>query len=423
MAGKKVKRGVLKKLFKSQITANLFSLSSAEIVSRVLGFLTVVYLGRVLDKEGFGIIGFASAVVSYFVLVVNFGFNTYGAREISKDKNLTSNLVNNIFALRLLLALFLSLLLTVLIVLTDRSIQVKYIIFITGLNIFSNAIALNWVFQAVEKMQYIAIRQIVTGMLSLVGVILLVKSSEDLLIAAVVLTVSVFLGNLWLVPVYQKMFNKIRLEYSLTFWKNLIRESYPLAIASIMIGVYYNLDMVMLGYMKPESDVGVYNAAYKIFLLSIVPFGLIFSSFFPTLSRIGLNRSQEFSRTMKKYSKFILGVGIVSSLILLLFAKEIVLIVFGKKYLESYLPLSILAVNVFLISVNVYLGNPMTAWGKQTHYAVAITMGAVANVILNFLLIPAYSYTGAAIATVLSETTVFVGLFYLFRKFTKGLFV
>lgn len=411
----------MKNLFKSQITSNLFSLTSAEIISRLLGFLTIVYLGRILDKEGFGIIGFAGAFVSYFVLAVNFGFNTYGAKEVAKDKVLTSKFVNNILTLRLFLAALLIILLIIIVFLTQRNILVKYVILITGLNILSNAIALNWVFQAVEKMQYIALRQIISGFLSLIGVILFVHSKNDLLIAALILSASILIGNVWFIPVYKKLFGKIRFEYSFLFWKKLIVESFPLAVASIMIGIYYNLDMVMLGYMKPETDVGSYNAAYKIFLLSIVPFGLIFSSFLPTLSRIGLNKSQEFTSTLKKYALFLVGTGIFSSLLLFFFSKEIVQLVFGERYLASYQPLSILAVNVLIISINVFLGNPMMVWGKQKEYSIAITFGAIANIILNFLLIPKYSYTGAAVATVLSETTVFVGLFYLFKKFVKGL--
>ena len=411
----------MKNLFKSQIAANLFSLTSAEIISRLLGFLTIVYLGRILDKEGFGVIGFAGAFVSYFILAVNFGFNTYGAREVAKDKVLTSKFVNNILTLRLVLAALLIVLLIIIVFLTQRNILVRYVILITGLNIFSNAVALNWVFQAVEKMQYIALRQVISGLLSLIGVIIFVHSQNDILIAAFILSASILVGNIWLIPVYKKLFGRIRFEYSFLFWKKLIVESFPLAVASIMIGIYYNLDMVMLGYMKPEADVGIYNAAYKIFLFAIVPFGLIFSSFLPTLSRIGLKKSQEFTSTLKKYGKFVIGPGIVSSLLLFFFSKEIVQIVFGDRYLASYLPLTILAVNVLIISINVFLGNPMMAWGKQKEYSIAITFGAITNIILNFLLIPKYSYNGAAVATVLSETTVFIGLIFLFKKFTRGL--
>jgi len=411
----------LKNFFKSKIASNLFSLTSAELAKRLLGFFTLVYLGRILDKGGFGILGFAAAFISYFILVVNFGFSTYGTMQIAKDHGKTSKYVNNIFSIRILLAVFFSLILILYLFFSEKSFVIKYVILITGLNLFTNAIALNWVFQAVEKMQYIAIRQMLTGCLSLLGVIIFVHSTNDVLIAASILALSALLGNIWFIPIYKKLFDKIKLEFSFPFWKELLRESFPLAFASIMIGIYYNLDMVMLGYMKPESDVGIYNAANKIFLLGVIPFQLIFSAYFPLLSRVGLTDSPEFRSTIKNYAKFILGSGIISGVFLLTFSEKVVLLVFGKNYIESVVPLSILAMNVIIVSVNVFLGNPMMAWGKQKEYSIVISFGAITNIVLNFILIPKYTYIGAAFATLLAEITVFIGLFFLFNKFTRGL--
>jgi len=406
--------------FKSKIASNLFSLTSAELAKRLLGFFTLVYLGRILDKGGFGILGFAAAFISYFILVVNFGFSTYGTMQIAKDNSKISTYVNNIFSIRILLAVFLSLVLIPYLFFSEKSTVIKYVILITGLNLFTNALALNWVFQAVEKMQYIAIRQILGGLLSLIGVMIFVHSKDDLLIAASILAISALLGNIWFIPIYQKLFDKIKLEFSFHFWKELFRESFPLAFASIMIGIYYNLDMLMLGYMKPENDVGIYSAAYKIFLLGILPFQLIFSAFFPALSRAGLQDTSEFKSALKNYGKFILGTGIVSGIVLLTFSERIILLIFGENYLASAAPLSILAMNIIIVSINVFLGNPMMAWGKNKEYSIAITMGAVTNIILNFILIPKYSFIGAAFATLASEVAVFSGLFYLFHKFTAG---
>jgi len=103
------------------------------------------------------------------------------------------------------------------------------------------------------------------------------------------------------------------------------------------------------------------------------------------------------------------------------FSERIILLVFGGSYLAAALPLSILAMNVIVVSLNVFLGNPMMAWGKLREYAIAIAFCAISNIILNFVLIPKYSYIGAAFATLLSEVAVFIGLFYLFNKFTAGL--
>ncbi len=75
----------------NQIFKNLISLASAEVISKIIALITAAYLGRILKPEGFGILGFATAFVSYFLLMVNFGLDTYGTRETAKDKNLYTN--------------------------------------------------------------------------------------------------------------------------------------------------------------------------------------------------------------------------------------------------------------------------------------------------------------------------------------------
>lgn len=411
----------LKKIFTNKIASNLLSLTSAEAAKRLLGFFTLAYLGRILDKSGFGIIGFASAFISYFILIVNFGFSTYGTVEIAKDKSKILLFVNNILTIRILLSVLLSILLAVYVILIEQNTLTRYVMMITGLNIFANAIALNWVFQAVEKMKYIAIRQVLGGIISLAGVIIFVQSKEDVVTAAIILSLSMLIGNIWFIPVYQKIYSKIKLEFDFRFWKDLLVKSFPLAYASIMIGIYYNLDIVMLGYMKTEEDVGIYSAAVKIFLLGVLPLQLIFSAYFPSLSRVGLQNSSEFRLIMRNYGKFIIGTGIVAGVILLSFTERIIVLVFGLSYIASAAPLSVLAINIMIVSINIFLGNPMMAWGKNKEYSFAITMGAVSNIILNVVLIPKYSYAGAALATLFSEISVMIGLFYLFRKFTANL--
>jgi O-antigen/teichoic acid export membrane protein len=411
----------LRNIFNNKIASNLFSLTSAELAKRLLGFLSLAYLGRVLDPSGFGIMGFASAFVSYFALFIDFGFNTLGTREIAKDHNVMSKYVNGIISLRLILASALFLILVVYITLSDLNNVTKYTILITGVSLYANAINLSWVFQAVEQMQHIAIRQILAGALSLTGIIVFVHSETDLLIAAAILTVSALLGNLWFIPIYKKLFAQIKLHLNYQRWKELLIASFPLAFSAMMINIYYNLDMVMLGYMKTESDVGIYNAAYKIFMLSIIPIQLILSAFFPALSRIGLKYSNEFSDTLKNYGLLTVGAGVIAGIILFLFSDEIIFIIFGEKFYNSAAPLSILAFNTIIIGINSFTGNPLVAWGKLKSYSIAVSFGAISNMILNLILIPIYSYNGAAIATLLSEITVLVGLFYLFKRHIFGI--
>lgn len=402
----------------NQIIKNLLSLTSAEVISKIIGLITAAYLGRVLKPEGFGILGFATAFVSYFLLMVNFGLDTYGTREIAKDQSIIPKLVNNILSIRLLFASLWFIILTVVIVLIDKPIIIKLVLIISGINLFVNALSINWVFLGIEKMWLIAIRQILTNLLSLVGIIIFVSSEKYILIAAGVTVFSGLINSVWLLGVFRKMYGKISFEIDKIYIKKIISESLPLVVSSFMIAIYYNLDMVMLGYMKPGEDVGIYSAAYKIILVGIIPFTLILNSFFPSLSKIGLKNSLEFRNIMKQYSILMFSSGIIVTAIIYFNASTIIKIVFGNEYAKAAAPLSILALNLLVISINIFFGNPLIAWGKQKQYSFAIAFGAVTNIVLNILLIPRYTYIGASLATLMAEVAVFVGVFYLFNRYT-----
>jgi len=77
-------------------------LSFAEIIGRIISLITFSYLARVLSPDGFGVIGFATAFVSYFVLIVNYGFETYGIREIAKSPINRHKLVDSILTIRII---------------------------------------------------------------------------------------------------------------------------------------------------------------------------------------------------------------------------------------------------------------------------------------------------------------------------------
>ncbi len=404
--------------YSNQIIKNLFSLTSAEIISKIISVFTTAYLARILLPEGYGILGFATAFVSYFALFANFGFDIYGTREIAKDETKITYFVNQIFSIKIILSIIGYLVLFIVTILVKQNYLTKMVILVVGVNLFVNVFTLDWVFLGVEKMWLVGIKKVLTNLLTLIGLLIFVKSQNNIVLAAVILISSSLINSAWLVGVYEKLNSKIKLKLDFKNWKLLLKESFPLVASSFMIAIYYNLDMVMLGYMKSNADVGIYNAAYKILLVGIIPFGLILNSFFPSLSKIGLERSSEFEKVFSQYSILMLSVGVLITLVVFFNAGEIIKIIFGNDFSNAKGPLLILSLNIMVICVNIIFGNPLIAWGKQKQYSYAIALGAVTNIILNILLIPGYSYFGAAFATLISEVAVFVGVFTLFNKYT-----
>ncbi|MCF6270749.1 MAG: flippase [Melioribacteraceae bacterium] len=401
------------------ILTNFISLSGGELLSKGIAFITTIYLARVISPEGFGILGYTTAFVSYFLLFIDFGFDIISVKKIANNKSIISKYVNNIISFRILLASLIFLFLTLIIFLLNETLIIKFALLITGVNLFVQAFTTEFVFQATEKIKYLSIKVVAKNIIILVLVLFFVKTISDVLWVVGISVFANFIMNIWLLKIYHKYFESFKWLIDRKFLKALFSESFPLIISSFMISIYYNLDMVMLGNMKTQAEVGIYNTSYKIFLIGLIPLGVIVKIFLPALSKI--KDSVKLKETLKKYGIMMFGAGIIISTFVFFTAKYSIEIIFGIEYTNAVIPLMILALNLLVISVNVYFGNPLTVWGKQKAYSIAITFGAIANIILNIILIPEYSYNGAALATLLSEVVVFVGVLILFNKHFKSI--
>ncbi|MBN1639018.1 MAG: flippase, partial [Ignavibacteriales bacterium] len=400
------------------IYKNILSLSVAELFSRIINLFTTAYLARVILPEGFGIINFATAFVSYFVLFVDFGLDSIGTRDIARNKKEVGIYAGTFLIFRLSIALGISIVYFIIVHSLNLSLLEKNILYLTGLNLFLTAIMLQWIFRAYEQMKYISIGQIIGSIINLIGVVLIVEGIKDLEQVIIIGLVATLINNIFIIFIYKIKIGKVHFNIKLSLLKNLIKDAYPIGISLIMIAIYYNLDHIMLGFMVGNKAVGFYSAAYKILMYGIVPAAIIINSFFPKLSQY-VGQKDELKLLMSKLSLLMFIVGTTISLFCFLFAKEIILLFYGDKYFSSIILLQILMVNVFIIYVNMTYGNPLNAWNKQKEYLKIIVLGALTNIALNFILIPKYYAFGAAIATLSSEIVVLVGIIYVHYKFLK----
>lgn len=405
---------------KTRIFRNILILSSAEIISRILNFISFAYLARVLLVDSFGLINFILAVTSFLLLIVNCGTDTIGSRDIARSESDISIYVGKLISFRFIIAVILYSLFALVLIFLSQPSLIKNSFLIYTLTFFSNALLINWVFRGLERTFPISLAQILTAILSLIAFIILVHHSDSVISVISILTISSFINSLILIIYFLKYSNGVKFLFDTIFIKEIMKASTPVAVSALMINIYYNLDQVMLGMISTKRELGYYVAAYKIILITVVPASIILQSFFPQFSKFH-NQSMERSRLMNSYSRLMFTSAIFFTSMGILFAEEIIKIIFGSEYGASIPLLRILILNVLLIYLNMTYGNPLIAWNKQKHYSYIITAGAFVNIVLNFILIPKYLAYGAAIATIFSEVAVFAGLIYLHWETTNYL--
>ncbi|MBN2571064.1 MAG: oligosaccharide flippase family protein, partial [Ignavibacteriales bacterium] len=218
----KWKRNSNKLNYLKTIYENILSLSVAELISRIINLFTTAYLARVILPEGFGIINFATAFVSYFVLFVDFGLDAIGTRDIARNKKEVGIYAGTFLIFRLSIAFGISIVYFIIVHSLNLSLIEKDILYLTGLNLFLTAIMFQWIFRAYEQMKYISIGQIIGSIINLIGIVLIVEGIKDLELVVIIGLIATLINNIFMIFIYTIKIGKVHFNIKLSLLKNLI---------------------------------------------------------------------------------------------------------------------------------------------------------------------------------------------------------
>jgi len=415
---------ILKKyrIFTNDVVGNnLLQLSLSEIISRVLNFITIIFIARHYGVDNFGLLGFVAAIAFYFMYVINFGYDTYGTGEVAKFSIQDTNYIfNDILSVKLfsLIPALVCLFLIGFILFEDTKSLFFFLVYAATLIPFS--LNSQWFFLGIQKTEIIPRIRLIESLVYLIFVITVYYYlSKAFIWVAVAILFAKMLATFYAFVSLKKII-VIRPHFIWARIKKIFSNSFLIGLSSIFALLYLNFDVIMLGYMKNNYDVGIYNSAIKIYLILIIPFQLIFSSFYPSLTKKYYEKPNNVRGIFIRYLKYQFVFGVVLMLFSFTLCPLIIKIFLGTEYLSSIVPLRILSINILIVSVSFAFGNPLIAWRKQKYHTISLAVGALVNIVLNLIVIPSYSYIGAAYATVASEVIVCILLLYFFyQNFSK----
>ncbi|MCD3364065.1 flippase, partial [Clostridium botulinum D/C] len=98
----------------------------------------------------------------------------------------------------------------------------------------------------------------------------------------------------------------------------------------------------------------------------------------------------------------------------IILSKEIIVLLFGQKYVEAYIPFVILLIYILILFMRENYGYSLNAWNKENEYLKSVVISALTNLILNLIFIPMYGIIAAAMTTLVSE----ILNFFIMRKYS-----
>lgn len=385
-----------------------------KILSTILGVAIVGILGRHLGTEGFGMYSTANAFFQFFAIVLDLGLNITLVQmlgERAQDSAYENKLVSAAFTLRFVSALILLGLAPCLGMFFPYAPELKMALFAIWGSFF--ATALNQIVIGVHQkhltMHVVAASEIAGRLILFLGT--LYASFHHWGLVPIVLLVSLgstvqFFINFYLA----RRLTSFSWNWDLPFWMEILRRSWPIGVSILFSLIYFKADTLILSLVRPQTEVGLYGAAYRVLeVASAVPF-MYAGVMLPVVSHAWSSQRLDIFRTIFSRSldaMVMLAAPLVSGTLVL--ATRGLTMIFNSTYEPAGDVLRILIVATGIIFFGTISSHVIVALKLQSRMLPIYVFTALFTLIGYLILIPRYGMWAAAWLTVASEACVAIG--------------
>ncbi len=401
----------------NNVIKNYIYNTAYQLLVLIAPLITTPYVSRVLGATGIGIYSYAQSIATYFTLAGAVGTTIYGQREIAfarDDKKRRSEVFWQITILRFVGVFIFGFIYFIIFGFGNEYSLVYRVLMI---EVIATAFDVSWFFMGLENFKVTVIRNTIIKLIGIIAVFLFVKSSDDVLIYTMCLTLPIFLGNISLWISLPKYLVKVDIN-SHDIIKHL-KPSLVLFMPQLAIEVYTVLDKTMLGILASNiNEVGYYTQASKIVKVALMVVTSLGTVMLPAMSyAFAQGKIDEIKNSIKKAFHFVFMLGFAILFGLCAVAKNFVPIFFGPGYDKVVVLMIAISPILIIIAMSNVIGKQYLLPTKQEkYYTISVFTGAIVNFILNWILIVEFDAIGASIATVCAETAVLLFQAYFVRN-------
>ncbi len=405
---------------KKRLFSNFLSLSLLQGANYLLPLITFPYLVRVLGVEKFGLLAFAGATVAYFSILTDYGFNLTATREVSIHRANPVKL-NEIFSSVILIKLFLmcmSFFLLLVLLFEFEMFGAHFEIYILTFGMVVGQVLLpQWFFQGMERMKYITFLNITAKLFFTIAIFVFIDRESDYWKVPMFNALGQISAGLIAFYIIGKDFN-VRLKIqNISVLKHYVVDGWHIFISNIAISLYTVSTTFILGIFTNSTVVGYYAIAEKIKGAVQGLLSPAMQTVYPYLSKKLKEDVSEGMRFLRQTTIYVGGVSFLLSLMLFVFAPQIIHFVAGAAYERSILVLRIIAFLPFIIALsNIFGIQTMLNFDRKKAFSNILISGSVLNILLSLVLVPLFEEVGSAVSVVGVEFCITVGMLLYLQK-------
>lgn len=388
-----------------RLAGNMLALVAGDLGSRLIGFVVTVYLARVLETSGFGVMNIGLSVLGHAMLVVSPGIQFLETRNVAAGHER----VNLILSLRLVLALVVTLLVASvsLFVLQDHTVRLTVILFVCST--VPLALFLDWYYSGKEEFPLVSGAKVFMYLVYLGIVLLAVRNPGDLTLVPIAFAAGNLAAAASLLTLYKQRGGRLNLMFSAGAFITVLRENVPVGVSMFLAQSAVNLPPILLGWLVSTSDAGIFSAGMKIVFMLLIADRVLHNLLLPVATRYYAGKREEAPELLSLVMKWVTIIALPVAIIGMMFALPVVQLVFGPAYTEAALVLKILMAFFFFTLLNTICICVLIGSGNERSYSSTMLAGSAITVALILTGTLSAGTTGAATGIVAGEI-VTVGL-------------
>lgn len=387
------------------------------VLTLVIGMLTARYLG----PSNYGLINYASSIVSFVTPIMYLGLNSILVQEIIQNPNQEGEILGTSIVMSLGSAV-LCIIGVVSFALVANAGETETLIvcaLYSILLIFQAVDLVQYWFQAKLMSKYTSITMLCAYLVVSIYKIFLLATGKNIYWFALSNVIDYAIIAISLLIIYKK-YGGSKFFFSLQTGKRLISRSKYYIISSIMTVVFTQTDKVMLKIMLDDAATGYYSAAVTCAGVSSFVFSAIIDSARPTIFQSAKLCKEQFELNMTRLYSVVIYLSLAQSLFMTILAQPIINLLYGNQYTATANVLRLVVWYTTFSYIGAVRGIWMLAEEKQKYLLVANVLGALANVIVNAILIPRYGMFGAAFASIATQFFANIGIGYIIRPIQRN---
>ena len=387
------------------VAKNTFWLFFGQIFGRLARVAIIIYAARILGPASWGAFSYATSLVAFMTIFSDIGVSAIVTRESAKNPEMGNKYFSTAFFIKLILLMIGAGILIFGAPLITKIEEAKSLLPIISLILIFDGLR-NFGFvigRAKEKMQWEGVNEILTNIVIAALGLFFLRLSPSSLSLTIGYTIATAVGFLLIIWQLKSYFRNLTAHFEYQLVKPILEMAWPIALAGSLGAIMINTDTIMLGWLRTAEEVGFYSAAQRpIQLLYMLP-ALFAVSLFPSLTKLAGSNREEFKKTLEGALKIVLLAALPISFSGIILGDQIINLLFGPAYQSSTVAFQILLGTILVIFPSAIINNAILANDQQKKFIAFSLVGAIGNILFNFLLIPILGIAGCSISTLVTQ--------------------